>query len=404
MFTFSKLLSCRAENKKLVVQVAAGHHVDDDALLKELENDEAPEDDEFLRKCLTGPFPKSAKHLIERNTLLDENLSSPGQPSIIFEAQSEEVIIEIMKTYDKENWKISSETEGSKENLLHFFINRGFKVALSEILGNDLIKEDVKNLCFHKNAANKIPLMTILTQNMEDSALELFRFMESDNVDNQPNQELEKVLSMTDNSKDNIFHMCSSNRQTETLLTICNSSKISKKCIQNSLIQENSNGRTALDLCQDENALLNILSNFDHTTHKLSSTDKEGKNLLHHLARKDFSRAMALLFKKLPSVENRDLILQESSSNGSNVLMTAATYGSRKTLELLLHYISVFEAFSADNDKFDMSKILHHRNAYGKGTLSFPSFFSTKTPFRFPRLAFLGWRTSFTLVKDKQMT
>ena len=161
--------------------------------------------------------------------------------------------------------------------------------------------------------------------------------MESDNVDNQPNQELEKVLSMTDNSKDNIFHMCSSNRQTETLLTICNSSKISKKCIQNSLIQENSNGRTALDLCQDENALLNILSNFDHTTHQLSSTDKEGKNLLHHLARKDFSRAMALLFKKLPSVENRDLILQESSSNGSNVLMTAATYGSRKTLELLLH-------------------------------------------------------------------
>ena len=174
MFTFFKLLSCRAENKKLVVQVAAGHHVDDDALLKELENDEAPEDEEFLRKCLTGPFPKSAKHLIERNTLLDENLSSPGQPSIIFEAQSEEVIIEIMKTYDKENWKISSETEGSKENLLHFFINRGFKVALSEILGNDLIKEDVKNLCFHKNAANKTPLMTILTQNMEDSALELY--------------------------------------------------------------------------------------------------------------------------------------------------------------------------------------------------------------------------------------
>ena len=274
MFTFSKLLPFRAENKKLVAQVAAGHHVDDDARLKELENNEAPEDEEFLRKCLTGPFPKSAKHLIERNTLLDENLSSPGQPSIIFEAQSEEVIIEIMKTYDKENWKISSEAEGSKENLLHFFINRGFKGALSEILGNDLVKEDVKKLCFQKNAANKIPLMTILTQNMEDSALELFRFMESDN---ESNQELEKVLSMTDNSKDSIFHMCSSNRQTETLLTICNSSKISKKCIQDGLIQENSDGRTALDLCKDENALLNILSNFDHTTHKLSSTEKEGK-------------------------------------------------------------------------------------------------------------------------------
>ena len=95
--------------------------------------------------------------------------------------------------------------------------------------------------------------------------------------DNETNQKLEKVLSMTDNSKDNIFHMCSSNRQTETLLTICNSSKISKKCIQDGLIQENSDGRTALDLCKDENALLIILSNFDHTTHKLSSTEKEGK-------------------------------------------------------------------------------------------------------------------------------
>ena len=97
---------------------------------------------------------------------------------------------------------------------------------------------------------------------------------------------------------------------------------------------------------------------------------------------------MALLFKKLPSVENRDLILQESSSNGSNVLMTAATYGSRKTLELLLHYISVFEAFSADNDKFDMSKILHHRNAYGNTLLSIV--LQHKDALQVPKIVLLG--------------
>ena len=124
------------------------------------------------------------------------------------------------------------------ENLLHFFISRKFTRALCEIIGNDLAKEDVKELCFQKNAANKIPFMTILTQtSMEGSALKLLGLMETHNMDSGSNQELENVFSMTDNKKDNIFHMCSSNRQTETLLTICNSSKISKKCIQTVLFK-----------------------------------------------------------------------------------------------------------------------------------------------------------------------
>ena len=151
----------RGEDKQLVTLVVAGNRVDDDALLKELEDNGVPEDEEFFRKCLTGPFPKSAKYLLKRdleNCMLDRNMSS-----IIFEAEDEEVIIEIMRTYNKESWKIRFQAEGSNENLLHFFISRKFTKALSEIIGNDLLKEDVKELCFQKNAANKIPFMTILT-------------------------------------------------------------------------------------------------------------------------------------------------------------------------------------------------------------------------------------------------
>ena len=273
----------RAENKQLVTLVAAGIRVDDEALLKELQTaqgDEkrATEDGEFRRKCLTGLFPKSAKHLIERElekSVQERTLPPTENSSILFEAEEEDVIIEIMRTYNKESWKIRSVAEGSNENLLHFFISRKFKKALSEFFffypkRNSLIKEDVRELCFQKNAANKIPLMTILTQTMDDSALELWKFMENESgkVDNALNQELENALSMTDNSKDNIFHMCSSNEQTKTLLAICNSSKVSKKCIQDGLIQQNSNGCTAFDLCKDQTTLSNLLSSFDHTTHK----------------------------------------------------------------------------------------------------------------------------------------
>ena len=67
----------RGEDKQLVTLVVAGNRVDDDALLKELEDNGVPEDEEFFRKCLTGPFPKSAKFLLKRdleNGLLDKNL------------------------------------------------------------------------------------------------------------------------------------------------------------------------------------------------------------------------------------------------------------------------------------------------------------------------------------------
>ena len=391
----------RAENKRLVTLVAAGIRVDDEALFRELQTAQgnekrATEDGEFRRKCLTGPFPKSAKHLIERDlekSMQERTLPPTEDSSIIFEAENEDVIIEIMRTYNKESWKIRSVAEGSNENLLHFFISRKFEKALSEFFA--LVKEDVRELCLQKNAANKIPLMTILTQTMDHSALELWRFMEnaSGEVDNVPNEELENALSMTDNSKDNIFHMCSSNEQTNTLLAICNSSKVSKKCIQDGLIQQNSNGCTAFDLCKDQTTLSNLLSSFDHTTHKLTSTDNEGKNILHHIARKDFSGAMAQLFKKLPSVEMRDMILQESFSNGSNVLMTAATYGSRETLELLLHFVSVFEAFSADDERIDMGKILHHRNMYGNTLLSL--ILQHKDALQVPKIILLGMESAF---------
>ena len=105
---------------------------DDDGLLRVLEELGPPADEELLRKCLTGQFPKSAMHLIKKDK---ENNQTKGilfgleKASIIFEAQEEEVIIEIMKTYNKESCK-KTVVPGTQENLLHFFIIKRFDKAL----------------------------------------------------------------------------------------------------------------------------------------------------------------------------------------------------------------------------------------------------------------------------------
>ena len=387
--------------ERLMKMVVAEHHVQDDDLLKVLEGNAPTENEKFFRKCLTGRFPQSAKYLIKKDrdeNKLDRTLSSLQEPSIIFEAQEEEVAIEIMKTYNKESWKSTSVIHGTEENLLHFFIAKKFEKALLEILGNESIQEDIRELCFQSNAAQKIPLMTILSQEMEDAAMTLFKFMEKSgtNANDEAgviNQELESVLRQEDKRKDNIFHMCSSNAQNKLLLAICESSVVSNRCIQDGLVEENSNGRTPLDLCKDEDTLLNIFSTFDHTTHKVTWTDNEGKNILHHYARMDFDRVIGDLIKKLPSVEIRDMILQGSSSNGSNVLMTAATHSSRKTLELLLYFLSVFQFIHVDNGAIDMDHILHHRNEYGNTLLSLV--LQHKDALQVPKIVLLGMENEF---------
>ena len=92
------------------------------------------------------------------------------------------MIIEIMKTYNKESYK-KTVVPGTQENLLHFFISKRFDKALSEILRDESILEDVQEMCFQPNAADKIPLMTILSQDMEDSAIKLFKFMDKSGTD-----------------------------------------------------------------------------------------------------------------------------------------------------------------------------------------------------------------------------
>ena len=92
--------------------------------------------------------------------------------------KEEEVITTMMRTYDKSSWKNKSVIPETQENLLHFFISKGFYKALTDTLDNEKIQEDVRELCFQQNKARQIPLMSILSQKVEESALKLWTFME----------------------------------------------------------------------------------------------------------------------------------------------------------------------------------------------------------------------------------
>ena len=389
----------RSKLERLVRMVLGDDHVQDETLLKELEEKSILENREFFQRCLTSRLPQCAKYLIKKdkeNNKTDKILSGPEDPSILFKTQEEEVVIEIMKTYNEGSWKIKSVTPGSQENLLHYFITKRFEGALEEILGNGSIQEDVKELCFSQDAFEKIPLMAILCQGMEESALKLWNFME--NLGNKEDgageikEKLENALNQRNESDENFFHLCSYNGQNELLAAIVKSKVFSQKYIQDGLTHQSKDGRTPLDQCKHEDTVLKILDSFNHSTHRLAWNDLKGKNIFHHYSKKDFNLAIGHLIKILPSTEVRDMILKKTSTNGNNVLMTAAIHGSRKALELLLHFVSVFRLSQVDSAT-TVEEVLHHRNEYGNTLLSLV--LQHKDDLQVPKIVLLSMENDF---------
>ena len=421
-----------------------GKHVRDDLLAIELDRKEQyveipPKDIEiFLRICLTGRLPKAAKFLMAQDRYNTEAIVRNETPSIIFKAHEEDVIIDIMKSYTKESWKYMSMEEELKENLLHFFIRNKFKKALTHFLQEDLSREELGELCFQPNQAEKIPLMTCLDPGMESSAQELWRLMENweyeisehmakenvetinDKLDTRMREEDEmlenemkdkneidasftavkdgkqagktkRLLNFTNSKEENILHMCSSTGQNNLLLDICTSRKLPKENIEEALLHRNSRGRTALSLCTDEDIILTILASVDIIRNpKIKTTDAQGKNILHNYAQRDLNNAIGFLIKRLPENEAIEMVCQESTSNKSNVFMTSAIHGSGKTLELLLNFALLFKV---DNSSFSMDTMLHHKNEYGNTLLSL--ILQSKDDLLVPKMIVLGMEKEF---------
>ena len=115
----------------------------------------------------------------------------------------------------------------------------------------------------------------------------------------------------------------------------------------------NANGLTALDLSQDETTLLALLSMVGVKEMNMHGKDKKGKNILHQLIRQNFNRASQLLISKIPRKQVKAMILSCAKTNNSNVLMTAATYGSESCLQLLLDFNSTWSWLRDENLSYE---------------------------------------------------
>ena len=189
---------------------------------------------------------------------------------------------------------------------------------------------------------------------------------DGENIENmtKKNRLLEGLLNQRNARKSTLLHLCAENNQNSLLVDICQTEGISKESKQNALTEKTPDGRSVLDLCRDEETLMTIISKLNPKEMNLSEQDKKGRNIFHHLVKKDF----AVLIKKLKTSLARDqfvdMILQPSN-NGSNVLMRAALQSATKSLDFLLCYFSQ-EVLATD----EQDKILHETNEFGNNLLA----------------------------------
>ena len=92
--------------------------------------------------------------------------------------------------------------------------------------------------------------------------------------------------------------------------------------------------------------------------------DKKGRNIFHHLVKKDFAVLIRNLKKSIPRNNFWEIILQ-SSKNGNNVLMPAALQRATASLKFLLSYLSTKKLSTDEQDK-----VLHTKNMFGNNPLA----------------------------------
>ena len=134
-----------------------------------------------------------------------------------------------------------------------------------------------------------------------------------------------------------------------------------------------------MDLCTDEETILKILASVDIEQMRINGTDT--KNIFHHYAH--YATSKPLLDSSSRECETMDMLFQQSKTNKCNVFMTCAIYGSGKALELLLHFVLIFDFLKAYKSFIDMDTLLHQKNDYGNTLLSI--ILQYKVTFSYPK-------------------
>ena len=175
---------------------------------------------------------------------------------------------------------------------------------------------------------------------------------------------LKDVLKLRNRKQETLLLLCAGKKQSELMKSVCLSSRLTKTVIEEVLAEQGPDGETPLTLCHDEEVLVGIMKLVEFENMSITKVDRKGKNLLHHLAQRDFNLAMEHIISRLKTNQLQDMLLQPSSSNNSNVLMLAAIHSSEKCLKLLLYWISVWRCLNTERE-MDIESILHWTNDYG---------------------------------------
>ena len=339
-----------------------------DLLEEELKNI-GPEDMvKFYRQVLKGKKPESAAFLIKNDKVGVERAVETAEaqtPSIIFEMQEQQVVVELLSGFSQNVLKVNSKN-GLKENILHYAIQKRWKDCIKLIISQQ--NRDFRNMLFEENLSGNTPIMTILGQEMQETALLMWKYMEEDQKllgnDDLISTSLKDVLEVRNKKQETLLLMCAGKKHNQLMKTICMSNQMTKTALQKALAEQGPDGQTPLTKCQNEEVLVDILKSVDIEQIGITEVDKKGKNLFHHLAQKDFNLAMEHIISRLPNDQLQDMFLQPSSSNKSNVFMSAAIHSSKKCLKLLLYWISTWRCFNTEGE-VDIEKILHWGNDYG---------------------------------------
>ena len=295
-----------------------------------------------------------------------EDLLSNSQTSKLFSVQDDMFAAEIIQHIDPKVWKINSRDETTGNNLLHFFINKGFYSSLEYLLDSKSNQEDLRELVFQENKAGNTPLMSSLTQKMDEISKKLLQIMKTDP------ERLPESTYTPNKRKMTVLHLCAENGQNEFLLEILEDLNPAK--LEESIFVSNKEQRTVLDMCKDEQTLLHILERLIEEAsptptdieERLKYCDYKKRNILNHWARNNLHRPIDYLMKHLSSETFKEMMLAQSS-NGNNPMMVSALHSKKESLERFLHHIC-FHRDLYNEDDFE--NILHARDIQGDTLLA----------------------------------
>ena len=161
--------------QSLVNKVVSGESVTDNQLLdvlkEELKDLGSAVKVEFYRKVLEGKKPESAVFLIKNDRVGVERAIATAEaqtPSIIFKMQEQKVVVEILSGFNQNILKVTSKN-GLEENILHNAIQKRWKDCINLIISQE--NRDFRNMLFEENLSGNTPIMTILSQEMQETAI-----------------------------------------------------------------------------------------------------------------------------------------------------------------------------------------------------------------------------------------